>query len=209
MFSIETGHIEKGIGASLARHQAEGDPRGAVAAQRRRACASYRLHPSILVDLGLAEALKSECDRFSEFSAISVICEVEEVPRNGYPKTLRFAVPDSARKPPQHCAPCPCDGGACVGEAAEGGLETGPCATMAKASIRRELQKQAWARRACGREFVISAAISQSRARRERARGSEPGCQSGRTFVVRPKVLLADDHRIVAEGLKSLFVQRV
>ena len=27
---------------------------------------SYRLHPSILEDLGLVEALKSECQRFSE-----------------------------------------------------------------------------------------------------------------------------------------------
>jgi signal transduction histidine kinase len=33
---------------------------------------SYRLHPSILEDLGLVEALKSECQHFSEMGSICV-----------------------------------------------------------------------------------------------------------------------------------------
>lgn len=42
---------------------------------------SYRLHPSILADLGLAEALRSECGRFARVEEIAVskdICEVPE-----------------------------------------------------------------------------------------------------------------------------------
>ena len=36
---------------------------------------SYRLHPSIIEDLGLIEALKSECQRFSELGSPRVECD--------------------------------------------------------------------------------------------------------------------------------------
>jgi len=42
---------------------------------------SYRLHPSILEDLGLTEALKSECKRFSDFGSTQVEVDVQEAPR--------------------------------------------------------------------------------------------------------------------------------
>jgi signal transduction histidine kinase len=41
---------------------------------------SYRLHPSILEDLGLTEALKSECDRFSHTCPTRLETTVDEVP---------------------------------------------------------------------------------------------------------------------------------
>jgi signal transduction histidine kinase len=41
---------------------------------------SYRLHPSILEDLGLVEALKSECDRFSRTYPIRLKLELGPVP---------------------------------------------------------------------------------------------------------------------------------
>ena len=40
---------------------------------------SYRLHPSILEDLGLIEALKSECDRFSGMDSIRLKMNAEEI----------------------------------------------------------------------------------------------------------------------------------
>jgi signal transduction histidine kinase len=40
---------------------------------------SYRLHPSILEDLGLIEALKSECDRFSRMDSIRLKMNAEEI----------------------------------------------------------------------------------------------------------------------------------
>ena len=40
---------------------------------------SYRLHPSILQDLGLIEALKSECDRFSQTSSIRLKVNAEAI----------------------------------------------------------------------------------------------------------------------------------
>ena len=39
---------------------------------------SYRLHPSILDDLGLIEALKAECERFTKLESIPVDFKIEE-----------------------------------------------------------------------------------------------------------------------------------
>ena len=41
---------------------------------------SYRLHPSILEDLGLVEALKTECERFSRVESVPVDIKAREVP---------------------------------------------------------------------------------------------------------------------------------
>lgn len=41
---------------------------------------SYRLHPSILDDLGLAEALKAECEQISRLQPVRVDVEVRELP---------------------------------------------------------------------------------------------------------------------------------
>jgi PAS domain S-box-containing protein len=42
---------------------------------------SYRLHPSLLDDLGLAEALRVECDRFRGLSGIAVDLALRELPQ--------------------------------------------------------------------------------------------------------------------------------
>jgi len=56
---------------------------------------SYRLHPSILEDLGLIEALKSECERFSRTSSTRLEIDVEEsaerVPRDAALCLFRIA----------------------------------------------------------------------------------------------------------------------
>ncbi|HMP82351.1 MAG TPA: PAS domain S-box protein [Verrucomicrobiota bacterium] len=41
---------------------------------------SYRLHPALLEDLGLADALKSECERFSRREFIEVNVQIEPIP---------------------------------------------------------------------------------------------------------------------------------
>ena len=41
---------------------------------------SYRLHPSILDDLGLAEALKAECEQISRHQPVRVDVDVHQVP---------------------------------------------------------------------------------------------------------------------------------
>jgi signal transduction histidine kinase len=39
---------------------------------------SYRLHPSILDDLGLVDALKAECERFSRLALVPVDVKIED-----------------------------------------------------------------------------------------------------------------------------------
>jgi len=41
---------------------------------------SYRLHPSILADLGLIEALKVECEQFSKITSIGPVINTMELP---------------------------------------------------------------------------------------------------------------------------------
>jgi signal transduction histidine kinase len=41
---------------------------------------SYRLHPSTLMDLGLREALQSECKRFSQVSPLQLMLNLDECP---------------------------------------------------------------------------------------------------------------------------------
>jgi signal transduction histidine kinase len=52
---------------------------------------SYRLHPSVLDDLGLVEALKAECDRVARFESVHVDVEVERVPQN-LPKDVALVI---------------------------------------------------------------------------------------------------------------------
>jgi signal transduction histidine kinase len=52
---------------------------------------SYRLHPSILDDLGLAEALKAECEHVSRREPVQVQVEVQEVP-DGLPHDVALCI---------------------------------------------------------------------------------------------------------------------
>ena len=42
---------------------------------------SYRLHPSVIEDLGLVEALRAECDRVTRSGAVTVQFNASEIPR--------------------------------------------------------------------------------------------------------------------------------
>src|SRR4029434_7269178 len=42
---------------------------------------SYKLHPALLEDLGLADALRAECERFSQQELIPIKSSVETIPR--------------------------------------------------------------------------------------------------------------------------------
>jgi signal transduction histidine kinase len=52
---------------------------------------SYRLHPSILDDLGLAEALKAECEHVSRREPVQVRVEVQQVP-DGLPHDIALCI---------------------------------------------------------------------------------------------------------------------
>jgi signal transduction histidine kinase len=48
---------------------------------------SYKLHPALLEDLGLVDALRAECERFSRQESISVGVKLEETPAGLQPDT--------------------------------------------------------------------------------------------------------------------------
>lgn len=48
---------------------------------------SYRLHPAVLEDLGLAEALKAECERFSRLESVPASVKLQELPADLPPET--------------------------------------------------------------------------------------------------------------------------
>jgi two-component sensor histidine kinase len=52
---------------------------------------SYRLHPSILDDLGLAEALKAECEHVSRREPVRVEVELDQVP-DGLPSDVALCI---------------------------------------------------------------------------------------------------------------------
>jgi PAS domain S-box-containing protein len=76
--AIDAARLERGTGTD-----------GAVADMRRDLvrlskdvhALSYRLHPSVLDDLGLVEALKAECDRVARHGALRVEVDAHDVPQ--------------------------------------------------------------------------------------------------------------------------------
>jgi signal transduction histidine kinase len=73
----EEGKLPGLAGGSVMRRMRE----GLVRLSEDVHALSYRLHPSILEDLGLVEALKSECERFSLSCSTRLAVTLEEIPR--------------------------------------------------------------------------------------------------------------------------------
>jgi signal transduction histidine kinase len=80
ILSIDAGRMEKEFASAAGSTRLKTIREGLVRLSEDVHALSYRLHPSILVDLGLAEALRAECDHFSDFSAIAVTCDVDALP---------------------------------------------------------------------------------------------------------------------------------
>lgn len=80
LLSIDAGQIEKAASPASRDLKMRSLRDGLVRLSEDVHALSYRLHPSILSDLGLAEALRAECERFADFSAIAISCEVGDLP---------------------------------------------------------------------------------------------------------------------------------
>jgi signal transduction histidine kinase len=80
LLAIDAGREERGS-SSLAGSSAMRTMRdGLVRLSEDVHALSYRLHPSILEDLGLIEALKSECERFSQACSTRLRVSLEDIP---------------------------------------------------------------------------------------------------------------------------------
>ena len=87
--AIDAGRLEQG----------DGGDRGVVTTMRSDLvqlsedvhALSYRLHPSVLDDLGLAEALRAECDRVARRGALRVEVDAQRCAGRRCPSTRRSA----------------------------------------------------------------------------------------------------------------------
>ncbi len=79
--AIDAGRAEQEGGGSRAEATMRLVREGLVRLSEDVHALSYRLHPSLLEDLGLADALQVECDRFGSLSGIAVDLALRDVPQ--------------------------------------------------------------------------------------------------------------------------------
>jgi PAS domain S-box-containing protein len=82
MLAIETGRIERGADKDLLAKTLREIREGLVRLSEDIHALSYRLHPALLEDLGLAEALKAECERFSRQESVPAEVVLRDLPND-------------------------------------------------------------------------------------------------------------------------------
>jgi signal transduction histidine kinase/ligand-binding sensor domain-containing protein len=80
--AIDAGQIENSPPNSDGRQALREVREGLVQLSEDVHAISYRLHPSVLADLGLAEALRAECERISRRNPIEVVVKVDGIPED-------------------------------------------------------------------------------------------------------------------------------
>ncbi len=79
-FAIDTGQMEDRLQVASGERAAPSVSDGLVQLSEDVHALSYQLHPSIIEDLGLSEALQAECERFSETEGIPATLEAADLP---------------------------------------------------------------------------------------------------------------------------------
>ena len=80
LLAIEAGRGERKVSSAAGAETLHNIHEGLVRLSEDVHALSYRLHPSILEDLGLVEALKTECERFSRVESVPVDIRARGVP---------------------------------------------------------------------------------------------------------------------------------
>jgi PAS domain S-box-containing protein len=78
--AIDAGRLERGDADVSAAETIRSICQGLVRLSEDIHALSYRLHPSVLEDLGLAEALKAECERFARQESIPTDVHLHDLP---------------------------------------------------------------------------------------------------------------------------------
>lgn len=79
LLAIDAGRKERGLRDATGREAMRTMRDDLVRLSEDVHSLSYALHPAILEDLGLIEALKAECDRFSRLESIPVNLKVQQI----------------------------------------------------------------------------------------------------------------------------------
>jgi signal transduction histidine kinase len=80
--AIDAGRAEAGRNGDGSREMMREVRDGLVRLSEDVHSLSYRLHPALLEDLGLADALRAECERFARQESVPVEIKLEQVPPN-------------------------------------------------------------------------------------------------------------------------------
>ncbi|MFO1306050.1 MAG: sensor histidine kinase [Burkholderiales bacterium] len=84
--AIETAKMEGAVKDPEGKSAAHSIREGLTVMSEDVHAMSYRLHPSVIEDLGLEEALRTECDRFARYESIRVELDAESVPESLSPE---------------------------------------------------------------------------------------------------------------------------
>jgi signal transduction histidine kinase len=77
--AIDAGRVERGANGVSPAETMRSVRDGLVRLSEDIHALSYRLHPAVLVDLGLAEAMKAECERFSRQESVVADVDLQEL----------------------------------------------------------------------------------------------------------------------------------
>ena len=167
---------------------------------------SYRLHPSALVDLGLPDALKSECIKLAERESIVVDMKLRDLPSAIPPEVAiaLFRIAQEAMRNAVRHGRARCihlsmrglDGGLQLA-VRDDGIGFDPSHHLNRPSLGLASMRERT--RLLRGELDVESTPGQGGAYHRRL---GPPC--GGMHMNRPRVLLVDDHQIVVEGLTSL-----
>ena len=206
LLAIDAGRKEKGLGDTVAGQAMRSIRHDLVQLSEDVHALSYALHPAILEDLGLIEALKAECTRFGAVEGIPTsfraIGDIDE-PTQALSLCLYRVAQEALRNVARHSGASSVEvelrtvGGKLELAVEDNGVGFDPTRKQSRPSLGLAGMRQ--------RLFLVDGELLID---------SAPGkwddhCGSGaiearRGAVTRPRVLLADDHRMMAEGLKAL-----
>jgi signal transduction histidine kinase len=79
-FAIDAGRLQGGADGAVVAETMCSIRDGLVRLSEDIHALSYRLHPSLLEDLGLTEALKAECERFSRQESVAIDLNLRDLP---------------------------------------------------------------------------------------------------------------------------------
>lgn len=96
--AIDAGRVERGADAISPAETMRFVREGLVRLSEDIHALSYRLHPSVLEDLGLSEALKAECERFSRQESLPADVMLQSLPDVLPPERRRSACSGWRRK---------------------------------------------------------------------------------------------------------------
>ena len=108
IMAIDAGRVERGADKFLAVETMRKIRIGLARLSEDIHALSYRLHPALLEDLGLAEALKAECERFSRQESIPADATLRDLPDTIPPETalcLFRVAQEALRNAARHAKP--------------------------------------------------------------------------------------------------------